>query len=267
MIKMPFDSKTEKILYGFSKATGAFEHCSSEGELIKNYIWKPSDMVYFIPEDETIEEYFATQKTVTKQLEELIKRVKDGEVWELDDGNFPKNVEIFFSYPGGKQENIDMFIASKYGTIRQIDTTHFTTTIPSSEREQIALMLPRYVVTRERSDERSELASFLLRYNLYHNLRQVCDDFMWAGCGQNHPLRNEGRNLVHEYIQIIRNKRSDIYAHLVANNQVSGKWVSEQRAYSLVKSLYPDAVYQFKADWLGLQSIDIMIPSKSIAIQ
>ena len=44
-------------------------------------------------------------------------------------------------------------------------------------------------------------------------------------------------------------------------------WVSEYKLFHYIKFWYPDTIFQYKADWLGEQSIDIFIPSLDIGIE
>ncbi len=44
-------------------------------------------------------------------------------------------------------------------------------------------------------------------------------------------------------------------------------WKSEFRLFQFVKLFFTDAVYQYRAEWLGEQSLDIFIPSLSSAIE
>ena len=44
-------------------------------------------------------------------------------------------------------------------------------------------------------------------------------------------------------------------------------WVSETALYDLVRSHYPDAVRQWRPSFLGLQSVDIYVPSENTAIE
>ncbi len=48
---------------------------------------------------------------------------------------------------------------------------------------------------------------------------------------------------------------------------IPSHWISEFNLYLLVKKYYPDVVYQYRADWLGLQSLDIYIPSIKMGIE
>lgn len=45
------------------------------------------------------------------------------------------------------------------------------------------------------------------------------------------------------------------------------KWTSERTLFEMTHSYYPDAIFQFRAEWLGLQSLDIYIPSIRVALE
>ena len=45
------------------------------------------------------------------------------------------------------------------------------------------------------------------------------------------------------------------------------KWKNESNLFVIVAKEYPDAIYQYHCDWLGLQSLDICIPSLKIGIE
>ncbi len=47
----------------------------------------------------------------------------------------------------------------------------------------------------------------------------------------------------------------------------SMRWKKEFNLYSLVKKHYNDTIYQFRAPWLGAQSLDIFIPSLNLGIE
>ena len=62
-------------------------------------------------------------------------------------------------------------------------------------------------------------------------------------------------------------KRTEIYSQLILQGQTSPKWKSEAQLYTLVSTMYPDAIYQYRSEWLRQQSLDIYIPSLSIGIE
>lgn len=45
------------------------------------------------------------------------------------------------------------------------------------------------------------------------------------------------------------------------------RWVNELNLYFSIRSYFPEAIYQYRCDWLGLQSLDIFIPSKRVGIE
>ena len=45
------------------------------------------------------------------------------------------------------------------------------------------------------------------------------------------------------------------------------QWKSEYRLYQYIKIFFPDAIYQYRSEWLGSQSLDIYIPSIQCAIE
>ena len=54
---------------------------------------------------------------------------------------------------------------------------------------------------------------------------------------------------------------------MIAHGITFGKWKSEQKMYVLVVKYFNNAVYQYKDEWLGLQSLDVYIPSLKIAFE
>lgn len=57
------------------------------------------------------------------------------------------------------------------------------------------------------------------------------------------------------------------YSEALETGNYAIKWKSEFKLYTFVRKKYPDAKYQYKQKWLGLQSIDIYIPSLHIGIE
>ncbi len=62
-------------------------------------------------------------------------------------------------------------------------------------------------------------------------------------------------------------KYTEVLNYLKEKGLISARWISEFNLYVITKTFFPDAIYQYREAWLGLQSIDIFIPSKKIAIE
>lgn len=58
-----------------------------------------------------------------------------------------------------------------------------------------------------------------------------------------------------------KNLYESIFEKLIAENNLSTKWKSELTLYQQIKKHFPDAIYQYHCEWLGLQSLDIYVPS------
>ena len=67
--------------------------------------------------------------------------------------------------------------------------------------------------------------------------------------------------------EIWKNKYNQIHMELIDQGILNIKWKSETQLFKIVKSLYPDTIYQYRDSWLGLQSLDIYIPSLKIGIE
>lgn len=75
-------------------------------------------------------------------------------------------------------------------------------------------------------------------------------------------------------VDILRKNRKEtqrkydyIYSEIAKENRIISKWKNEYYLFVIVSSFVKDAIYQYRADWLGQQSFDIFIPSQNIAIE
>lgn len=68
-------------------------------------------------------------------------------------------------------------------------------------------------------------------------------------------------------LSVFKNRYNEIYHNLVEKGFVSPMWKSEYKMYKLVKSFFNDAIYQYSAEWLKPQTLDVYIPSKMIGIE
>ena len=73
--------------------------------------------------------------------------------------------------------------------------------------------------------------------------------------------------VIEEYFMKLKYAREDAYNDLVKKRRTHGKWVNEYKLFTLVRVIFPDAEYQYSADWLDHQVLDIYIPSINCAIE
>lgn len=68
------------------------------------------------------------------------------------------------------------------------------------------------------------------------------------------------------YFSYLSDLRESIYTKLVRKGQYN-RWVSEYKLFFHLRTFFPDAIYQYAADWLDPQTLDIYIPSISCGIE
>lgn len=214
-------------------------------------------------------------------MKDIISRMEQGDVWEPFDINTPEAITYQFTYPNGKNGDIDMYIANRYGQVEQVDAVQYSVSLPTAHKEQILLLEYIYAHSPHNDIPRNELDQFLCDYNLGHRLRQYCDTYLTLKEGyssseteaekmrrlNNEKIRSKAMEVTNDYMQAIRCERNKVYAEIVERGLASAQWVSEQKAYLIVKNLYPDTIFQYHAEWLGDQSLDIYIPSRKIGIE
>ena len=64
-----------------------------------------------------------------------------------------------------------------------------------------------------------------------------------------------------------KKKYREIGSKVVASGEYKNRHINEEKLYRIVKSEYQDALHQFRAEWLGQQSLDIYIPSIKVGIE
>ena len=60
---------------------------------------------------------------------------------------------------------------------------------------------------------------------------------------------------------------SKVLLNMMESGVIKSRWKNEFALYMLVKSYFPSAIYQYRAEWLQKQSLDIYIPEYKIGIE
>ena len=64
-----------------------------------------------------------------------------------------------------------------------------------------------------------------------------------------------------------KSKYNELFKAIAREKKLKTRWVNEYSLYKLIVDSYPDAIYQYHAEWLGNQSLDIYIPSIRVGIE
>lgn len=65
----------------------------------------------------------------------------------------------------------------------------------------------------------------------------------------------------------LQKHKAKLFDEAILSGVVIRKWKNEFELFRMIKSIYTDAIFQYRAKWLGLQSIDIYIPSLKTGIE
>lgn len=264
--------------------------CKSESQYrsqqYHNFLMKTSALSI---SDKQILQYYNTSnieeayRLATNDLSVIFSLAKSDKIWNERTPDWPLSVKFLFPFPNGTHGDIDMFLAKEYGTVEHIEGLIYEGEISTDYCNEILLLSESTGVNGglvfDAIQSSSKVAQFeFVLPSLYRFLHLSNTKF--ALYKQQHIvtiLENkignsnvyfQGQNeILRQYRAKIRKQRRDVYATLASSGKTSSKWKSEQQAYAIIKSIYPDAIYQYKPDWLGYQSLDIFIPSLSVGIE
>ena len=125
--------------------------------------------------------------------------------------------------------------------------------------------------------ERQEYIDFLKRTgfdvnihdidNRYLNSKLTAEDIVHNQLEYNYLYKLACKRAKQVYKDKMKGFESQILKEMSENGYRISKWKNESTLFSVVVQKYSDAIYQYRCDWLGLQSLDIYIPSLRIGIE
>lgn len=214
-------------------------------------------------------------KDIYSDMEKIIGEINDRIVWKEVEEKDYADISFEFRYPDGKQRDVDFYLASEYGKLEQLSPILFHATISTEYLHVIDLIMFHCMTCSQNSyfmtcNNNNELLEFLIEY---HNIMRLNHIYCIAKSDMNNnyisnnSILQEAYEIIHNKYLELKHDRSKIYLSLVSEKKATSKWKSEQQLYVMVKELYPESVYQYQAEWLGRQSLDIFIPSLNMGIE
>lgn len=215
-------------------------------------------------------------KEIHTHMSEIMDEIDNGIIWKNSEEKFPETVEFEFVYPNGKHGDIDLYLVSQWGVFEQISSISFKAKLTTENLHIIELMVLFYytqfsqnaLLMHRKNNE--EAVNFLSEYNnimKLNNIHIIASREMERKDILGNFIMQKAYNIIKDKYRELKNERSDIYSEIVANNEASSKWKSEQQVYAIVRKEYEDAIYQYHAEWLGRKSLDVYIPSLNTAIE
>lgn len=210
-------------------------------------------------------------KKLHGEIDRIRKKVEQEGVWitPMED---QESIEIRYRYPDKKKGDITHYLAGLYQETKQLSENEYLARFPASAFTTIELLtLPgKNLFTGYEYDDSDEAMSFLLKYNRIAQIERVMYQINYYK-PEYRSMRSIPdlalKNLLQNYHRQLNKKWAEIYENLIQNGRTNARWISEQKAFAIVKKYYPDAKFQYQPEYLYGQRLDIFIPSKKTAIE
>jgi len=203
-----------------------------------------------------------------------LQEIECGIIWKNEEEMLKENdMWVSFIYPNGKHGDIDMAIATAYGKEIKNENGLIHSVLFESKDFKYVELIANQIIYFNRPEQYPKLVAnnrrayrLLSKYNNYQYLRELYYDS--NGLFNKSSLRDKAGNVYRSATKRTTvEERNRIYSELIKKGEATSGWKSEQQVYALVSQRYPDAVFQYHTGWLGMQSLDIFIPSLSVGIE
>lgn len=220
-------------------------------------------------------ELFDIVSNIKQQMQKTIKEIDNGNEWLTHKCNFPKTITYDFVYPDGKNGDINFELLSKVGNCfskgnciysAQIKTK-FTEVIESTLLYNYLLFSNNYYAAKCPNTNAIEFLNCYNNIMILNQLYNLCYKYIDQNDHLNDAVIQQAYHTIKNKYNSIQYQRVHIYSDLIANGKVSCKCKSEAQLFSISKEFFKDAIFQYCSDWLGMQSLDIYIPSVKVAIE
>lgn len=119
------------------------------------------------------------------------------------------------------------------------------------------------LIDKRISKKPEEVIKLWMKLYPYKSLLSLNGDYM----GYRNSAGKKAYLYVCDNLKKLHTKYNAILQELIEQGKISPRWKSEFSLYMLVKSYFPDAIYQYRSEWLQGQSLDIFIPEHGIGIE
>lgn len=211
-------------------------------------------------------------KDIKRKLDEYCQSVEQGNFWTRDI-SFPEQIEYQFLYPNGKNSDITYFLAQKYGEVQTVEgLLHKAIFVPENYEWFDCLFLgagrnlpPK--VKRDFKKKNAAYHSFMNSYYLPERLHSIRAECTIKAIAIPEERWKKYERVMRVWSTLLQAKKKAVYDMLLLEGRSSSRWTREQQMFFIIKTMFPDAKFQYKADWLGFQSLDVFIPSVSVGVE
>lgn len=128
------------------------------------------------------------------------------------------------------------------------------------------------------NEEINEIVRLIKRHltnnytKIVHSLMEIYPyETLLSANGNSFKYENDIIKKMYSYVcanrEVLQEKYSAILLELAQCGKISSRWKSEFNLFILTKSYFPNAIYQYRSDWLQGQSLDIYIPELKLGIE
>lgn len=207
-----------------------------------------------------------------QKIDTLRDEIISGGFW-LSVPNQKQQLTVTYRYPNGEKGDIDNEIALRNGAPKQFFDDLYCVSIPFKDLDTIEILCfpSRSYFSRYEYSVPDPASGFLSKYNRMFQIEKMMAQVHYYNEKEYRSLRTVAdpvlRKVLQDRYKLIADKRNEIYEDLIQNGSTNARWLSEQKAYAIVRNYFPDAKFHYEADWLRAQHLDIYIPSKKTAIE
>ena len=216
--------------------------------------------------------YFYFSFCNSKPFYILFDFIQNADKIQIIQKEFDDDISINYkvTYKRSRIDEINfVFNTMLYGNIKRVSIYGYTIQeIISSLVYECKLDYEEQLITNEKFQRLRKIVDLLKeKYNVstdFELLKKMVDKY-GASVIWNDWVND---NYLYPFVsQFSKEKYNDIYNHIIENGQFIPRWKSETEMFRLIKNYYPDAIYQYHADWLGKQSLDVFVPSIKVAFE
>ncbi len=206
------------------------------------------------------------------KIKSICKSIESGIFWRKKSEKTVLRYTLTF--PNGKHGDVNKYLASRCGELTEIDALHYSVNITSDHRDVLPLLI---CYTQTASEENACIVRFLSSNHYIYMLEVLSDELTKMQINAPYSQRNyfeapeslweRIHTLRADYFAEITRQRNEIYQSLAKAGLLTSKWVSEYQVFKIISSIYPDAIYQYRTEWLEAQSLDVYIPSLALGVE
>ena len=206
-----------------------------------------------------------------EKIDALLEQIEKDGIWILPVKQ-GEAIPFSFRYPNDRKGDVSYFLSALYYDPEKMGNKEFRIRIKRSDYKLLELLLMSQgdLFSEHRIITNLQAQRFLKAYNRVAKIEDLMAriNYYKEEYRSLHSIPDlKLKRFLQDYHADLREKTSRIYQYLIAEGLTNPRWKSEQKAYAIVKDLYPDAIFQYQPDFLFGQKIDIFIPSKDTAIE